>query len=44
MGHIRWLFNFFKKIPRKNDRRLDLSVFHVNAGFDQPTDFRYDCG
>ena len=35
---------FFKKIPRKNDRRLDLSVYHITACFDQPTDFWYDCG
>ena len=42
MGYIRWFLSFLK--PRKNDRRLDLSVYHITACFDQPTDFWYDCG
>ena len=38
------VFIFFIKIPRKNDRRLDLRVYHITASFDQHTDFWYDCG
>ena len=39
MGYIRWFLSFFKKYRVKNDRRLDLSVYHITACFDQPTDF-----
>ena len=31
MGYIRWFLSFLKKVPRKNDRRLDLSVYHITA-------------